>query len=513
MPRALGGADEPANLITLCTGCHAAFHPNLQGRLSRRLMERWAWSLARWLDQSIPKVGEIAALGAALRFFGVAKLRDGQLPVVIAALQGRSILMISPTGSGKSLCFQLPALMSRGTSYVISPLKALMADQISKLTRAKIPASFINSDLDRQEKSIRYQLLAQGALKLLYCAPERFNPDLVNQEELDRITAVKPRYLVIDEAHCIDKWGGDFRPSYAQLGAVKAQLGHPAVLAFTASAGVRTQRRILQSLGLTNATVFVRGVDRPNIALCRLPLEDDEQRYDLLAMLLKLPMAGRCMIFVPTVRIGEAISAALMQRGHHVPFYHAKLRPSVREFLQKRFTGEMQPSCTAIICTNAFGMGLDIADVRLVLHWQHPASMEDYLQEFGRAGRDGAQSLALLLTRDKDVGLHDYMIRRTLENASLSEADKALAYREKRRALDDMNRTATERSACLRQRIHDYFVDPQATGPDSWALCILNWIFGTRSKQVKPQYCCDYCDRVTGKSLLQWMKTVIQPRQ
>lgn len=173
LPRSMGGSDEPSNLVALCDGCHASHHPNLAGGLARRALEYWAVRLALWLDRQGP-ISEASHLGPALRLFGLRRFRSGQLPIVLAALSGKSVLVVSPTGSGKTLCFQLPAVLRHRVSLVVSPLKALMAEQVSDLLRKKIPATFINSDLSQEEKRLRFGLLADNAIKLLYIAPERF---------------------------------------------------------------------------------------------------------------------------------------------------------------------------------------------------------------------------------------------------------------------------------------------------------------------------------------------------
>src|ERR1051325_8878164 len=386
IPRAAGGVDDPANLITLCDGCHAAHHPNLQGTLSRRTIERWGLRLARWLDHRHELADVDESLGAAMRLLGVNRLRTPQLEVILAALRGESLLLVSATGSGKSLCFQVPVLLSRGCGLVISPLKALMSQQVADLQTKKVPGTFINGDLGPQEKGIRYQLLRDGAIKFLYCTPERFDPRMVREAEVEEIARARPAYLVIDEAHCIDRWGKDFRPNYDKLGAVRRALGNPPLLAFTATAGRLSQRRILESLGIPEARVVVTGVNRPNIKFVRLDGVKDEARYPLIVNLLKVTPSGRVMLFVPTVKTGRQLQDGLRLLGLEVPFFHSKLgTANNRDTLLGRFTGRIDPPANLIICTNAFGMGLDLPDVRLVIHWQHPASVEDYLQEFGPA--------------------------------------------------------------------------------------------------------------------------------
>src|SRR5262249_27000366 len=195
LPHSAGGLDEPSNLVTLCDGCHAAHHPKLAGRLARRVMEKWAVRLALWLDRRRTISDASRNYGAALRLFGLERFREGQLPVIEAALCGQSVLVVSPTGSGKALCFQLPAILRSGVSVVVAPLKVLMDDQVSALFRHKIPSTFINSDLDSVEKRIRYQQLADKIIKLLYVAPERFF--VQNNNELKILQSLKHSFFVI----------------------------------------------------------------------------------------------------------------------------------------------------------------------------------------------------------------------------------------------------------------------------------------------------------------------------
>ncbi len=483
VPRAAGGMDDAANLITLCDGCHAARHPNLQGALARRVIERWGLRLAKWLDRQGELAGLDDSLGATLRLLGVTRFRTHQLEVVLAALRGESLLLVSTTGSGKSLCFQVPILLGRGCGFVISPLKALMSQQVSDLQRRKVPGTFINGDLAPREKEIRYALLRNRALKFLFCTPERFDSAMVRPAEVEEITRTKPSYLVIDEAHCIDRWGRDFRPNYGRLGAVRSALGDPPILAFTATAGVESQKRILQSLGIPNARVVVTGVNRPNIALVRLDGVDDEKRYTVIRDLLRIMPAGRAMLFVPTVRTGEKVQLGLRALGLDVPFFHSKLgTANERDMLLGRFLGRLEPATNVVICTNAFGMGLDLPNVRLVIHWQHPASVEDYLQEFGRAGRDGAPSVAVLFTGAKDTGLLTFMARLTVEDSDLDPEGKATALRAKNDGIFAMQERATARATCFRASIVQYFGEQQSQRRKSLAVRIVEWLFSRSSR-------------------------------
>jgi ATP-dependent DNA helicase RecQ len=505
VPRAAGGPDEPANLITLCDGCHAARHPNLQGTLARRMIERWGLRLAKLLDRENELAGIDETLAATLRLLGVTRFRDAQLEVVLAALRGESLLLVSATGSGKSLCFQVPILLTPGCGFVISPLKALMSQQVVDLQRRKIPGTFINGDLGPTEKKIRYELLRDRAIKFLFCTPERFDSTMVREAEVEEITRARPNYLVVDEAHCIDRWGRDFRPNYGRLSAVRSALGDPPILAFTATAGVESQRRILHSLGIPDARVVVTGVDRPNIALARVHDVKDDTRLFLIRELLHSMPAGRAMLFVPTVKVGSELQKGLRSLGLDVPFFHSKCgTANERDTLLGRFTGRLEPSLHTVICTNAFGMGLDLPNVRLVVHWQHPASVEDYLQEFGRAGRDGAPAVAVLFTDENDAGLLEYMADLTVENADLDSAAKSVARRAKNDSIQQMKDRANARDVCFRLAIVRYFGEDQRQRRKSFSVRIMDWLFSRFSRLARASGCCDRCDSVRVDNLLEW---------
>lgn len=494
LPRSMGGTDELANLVTLCDGCHAAHHPMLAGGLARRVIERWAVRLARLFGGAHQLDEATEYLGPALRLLGVERFREGQLAVVQAALQGKSVLVVRPTGSGKTLCFQLPAILRAGPTVVVSPLKALMSEQVATLLRKKVPASFVNSDLSMEEKKLRYSLLRRGAIKLLHLAPERFF--VRSDAERARLAALRPAFLVVDEAHCVDQWGADFRPEYSRLGEIRRQLGNPPVLAFTATAGQEMQARILASLGAQDAEVFVSGVDRPNITLLRWAIAEDSRAAKIAQLLaLPLPEGGKAMVFVPSARVGEDLQAALRSLGMNVLLYHSRLgRPFEREQLVKRFTNQSEPAIDRIISTSAFGMGIDVPSLRLVIHWQAPASVEDLMQELGRAGRDGQQAVSIVMHDNASEGRDVKRLRFMADLAGKDQEQPDEAARESRiRKIDQVSAMMREES-CYRRQMVGYFGGNERRRRSLWML-IIEWLFSTRSRVKRTNHCCDFCDR------------------
>jgi ATP-dependent DNA helicase RecQ len=470
---------------------------NLQVSLARRTIERWALALARFLDRGRELPEEIRALDAGLRLFGVSRFRDGQMDAVLGALRGESQLLIRPTGSGKSLCFQLPAILKgQPTTFVLSPLKTLMVDQIDGLHSRKLPATFVNSDIGPREKQARYELLEAGAWALLYIAPERFG-DRVKEQEVAWLTQHRPSFLVVDEAHLVDRWGSDFRTDYGRIADIRRRLGDPPVIACTATAGVETQRRILDSLGIPQARVLVSGVDRPNIALARIREPQAHRRAQIVAKLLA-KLDGRAMIFVPTRKEGEKIQETMAAVGCQLPLFHSKLDRLERDSIQARFSGRLDPPLSTIITTSAFAMGVDIADVRLVVHWQHPGSVEDYLQEFGRAGRDGKPALALLFTAGKrDMGLWEYMAEKTAEDVidsgkrSPEEARNTLNGRVAR--IQETQRLTSEHDRCFRAALLEALEGSRRRRRRSLSRWLLDLVFSSRTRVKSAGVCCEYC--------------------
>ena len=463
-------------------------------------MRRWALRLARWLDRNGELPDETRALDAALSLFGVSRFRDGQLEPVLAALRGESMLVIRPTGAGKSLCYQLPAVLKAGSaSVVLSPLKALMVDQVGGLHRRRLPATFINSDVGREEKEKRYELLEAGGLALLYVAPERFNPERVSEYEIARISRQRPAYLVVDEAHLVDRWGEDFRIDYSRIADIRRQLGSPPVLAFTATAGVNTQKRIKESLGIPDARTYVSGVDRPNIALVRLTSSSDRERAAIVARLIETLPDGRLMLFVPTTKIGRQAQAELARAGCDLLLYHAKLPAPEREHILGRFTGDAQPALKAVICTSAFSMGLDVPDVRVVVNWQHPGAVEDYLQEFGRAGRDGHPAVAVLFSEGgRETGLLRWMANKTREEVVASgkrtPEQAQLTYRGRLDRIEELAKLVGDRDHCMRRGLNDALAGNFKSRRASVPVRLVSWTLAERTRVEPGDGCCDACD-------------------
>ena len=505
LPRALGGTDELENLISLCSGCHSLKHMNLQASLGRRLLERLAMRVAKVFDRETLADIRGDTLGLALRYLKVEKLRSGQLQPILAALAGKSVLFISPTGSGKSLCFQVPALISPKKSIVISPLKALMSDQVSGLLNRDFPATFLNSDLPQEERETRLELISQNKMKLVYIAPERLEARKHRKAEQEILFNSKPEYLIVDEAHCIVKWGDAFRPQYAQIGAAKQKMGSPPVLAFTATAGQKTRNQILENLNIKDAKVFVEGVDRPNIALARFRSHSDEKKINLIQKLfleMRSKTDGKALIFVPTKKEGEKVYQLAQTAGLDAEFFHGKLKPSTKDFLLGRFGGRLESKLDLLVCTNAFGMGMDIPNVRLVFHWQHPASTEDYLQEFGRAGRDGKQSLAVLFTSRSDTKILEFMLKKTLEGKFLSKDDWKQIFFAKKASIDLLSQMASDRDKCFTQLLKSD-LDVDHKNSNFIARFILELVFSKKQNIQRRQFCCDGCFRKTQRNRIQ----------
>jgi len=354
-------------------------------------------------------------LEPALRRLGYESFRPGQREAVETLLARGRLLLVAPTGGGKSLIYQLPASVLPGTSLVISPLVALMNDQVQALRARGVAATFLAATLSGDEMRRRMAQLAAGAFKLAYVSPER----LVFPGFRGLLRELAPPLVAVDEAHCISEWGHDFRPDYLQIGALLAELTPPRVLACTATATPVVRDEILARLGLGAETPqIVRGFARPNLALRAEEVAGQKQRDArvdaLLAEALGPPGGGRgaAIVYGPTRRATEEEALRLRSRGWRADVYHAGFDGATRERVQRGFTsGDLE----VVAATNAFGMGIDRADVRAVVHLAPPGSIEAYYQEVGRAGRDGADAWGLLLISPGDVALRRRLLERGAE--------------------------------------------------------------------------------------------------
>ncbi|MDB5099947.1 MAG: recQ 1 [Cyanobacteria bacterium RYN_339] len=336
------------------------------------------------------------------RHFGLGTFREGQRDVIDSLLAGRSTLAVMPTGRGKSLCYQLPALLLPGVTLVVSPLIALMKDQVDALAGRGIPATFINSSLDPEEQTHRIDQMARGGYRLVYVAPERFR----HRAFLEGLARTQVSLLAIDEAHCLSQWGHDFRPDYLRLGAAIAACQHPPVLAATATATPEVRQDIVAQLGLVDPLVVVSGFDRPNLRYVVRYAPSDEQKLAKLGEVLG-KVAGSAVVYAATRRNVEAVTDHLTALGVDAVAYHAGLRDDDRAYAQDQF---MTGQARVVVATNAFGMGIDKPDVRAVIHFDLPGTLEAYYQEAGRAGRDGHAAYCVLLFSPADRYLQEFFI-------------------------------------------------------------------------------------------------------
>jgi len=394
--------------------------------------------------------------------FGHREFRPGQQEIVAAVLGGRDVLAVMPTGSGKSLGFQLPAVMLSGTTLVVSPLISLMKDQIDELNRRGIPSRALHSMLSADSRREVVGAARAGALRLLYVAPERFASDpflrLVGELSIAR--------FVVDEAHCVSEWGHDFRPDYRRLRAAAAMCrasgargGRPPIAAFTATATPEVRDDIVALLGLERPQVLVAGFDRPNIFLRVEHVDDEDEKIERLPGLVR---GRRALVYAATRKTAEAAAACLQSARVQTAAYHAGLEDDERTRVQDAFARGTLP----VVCaTNAFGMGIDRPDVDAVVHYAIPGSVEAYYQEIGRAGRDGRAATATLLWDYADVATRQYLIdspRREKPGHKTPAVDPEEAARRKALEHAKLQRMIeyAGSAACLRATILHYFGDP-----------------------------------------------------
>ena len=335
--------------------------------------------------------------------FGFAAFKPGQFRAVRAALAGRSALVVLPTGGGKSLCYQIPALVLDGLSVVVSPLISLMQDQVGAARARGIWAASLTSASSVADRQRVLDDVTAGGLKLLYLAPER----LLTGEVIGALRRAGPSLLAVDEAHCVSEWGHDFRPAYRRIGLVRLALGRPPTLALTATATRAVRDDIVDTLRLGLVERIVGSFDRPNLFLSARYVRGEEERRDALLRLLR-PFPGPTLVYVPSRRLAERWARSLGHAGIVAAPYHAGLEHSVRHGIQQQFLANR---LECVVATTAFGLGIDKADVRRVIHLGLATSLEAYYQEAGRAGRDGKAARCEVLWTRGDLRLLRMIVR------------------------------------------------------------------------------------------------------
>ncbi len=382
------------------------------------------------------------------QYFGYTSFRPGQDAVIRSLLAGRDSLAIMPTGAGKSLCFQIPALLMDGVTVVISPLLSLMKDQVDALAAQHVAATYINSLCTFAELQERFRLLRQGRVKLVYVSPER----LQNEFFTNFMRTVPVAMVVVDEAHCVSQWGHDFRPGYRLIKDWIASLPvRPVVGAFTATATEHVKNDMLTLLGLGRPEIFIGGFDRPNLYF---RVVQTPHKTDFVLSYLAAHKEDSGIIYAATRKETDKVYTALMKAGVKAGRYHAGLTDEERQRAQENFTYDR---VQVMVATNAFGMGIDKSNVRFVIHYRMPKNMESYYQEAGRAGRDGAPGECILLFSRGDIMVQRFLIEVSVQDPVLQANELKL-----------MNRMVAycENKGCLRRNILSYFGETPA-----WSRC------------------------------------------
>ncbi|WP_314096093.1 DNA helicase RecQ [Veillonella parvula] len=370
------------------------------------------------IEHGVPKPHQVVTKQQALRmletYFGYTSFRLAQEAPIASLLRNEDVIGIMPTGAGKSICFQIPALCKAGLTIVFSPLISLMKDQVDGLLVQNIPAALINSTLTQSEFNKTMYEVRSGKIKLLYIAPERLSSNFF----CNVLRALPIAQVIVDEAHCISEWGHDFRPSYRLIGEWLDSLPRrPIVGAFTATATKYVENDIKKLLGLDKANVYVTGFDRPNLSfsVIRTP-----KRMDYVVHYVRQHANENGIVYCATRKDVDRVYENLTRAGIKVGHYHGGLNDEVRREMQNAYADD---KLQVMVATNAFGMGIDKSNVRYVLHYQMPRNMESYYQEAGRAGRDGAPAECILLYSGQDVQVHKYLIEQSIETPERQDVE------------------------------------------------------------------------------------------
>ena len=384
------------------------------------------------------------------QYFGYDSLRTGQEELINGILAGHDVLGIMPTGAGKSLCYQLPALMLKGITLVISPLISLMSDQVKALNQAGVHAAYINSSLTENQIRMALSYASQGRYKIIYVAPERLN----TPRFLDFACNADISMLTVDEAHCISQWGQDFRPSYLEIAGFLTRLPRrPIVSAFTATATERVKNDIVASLGLNNPVTMVTGFDRPNLFFRVVTRKGGSQKDNSIINYVKKHEDESGIIYCATKKNVDKLYTLLNEQGISAGRYHAGLSNDERKQNQEDFTYDR---IRVMVATNAFGMGIDKSNVRYVLHYNMPQSLEYYYQEAGRVGRDGEEAECVLFFSKQDIMINKFLLQNKASAGDVA-SDMQKTANDQRKLQQMINYCETDK--CLREFILSYFGD------------------------------------------------------
>ena len=393
-----------------------------------------------------------------MHYFGHAAFRQGQRELISALLSGRDVLGVMPTGAGKSICYQVPAMMMPGTALVISPLISLMKDQVAALTQSGISAAYINSSMSREEYEDTLQYAAWGEYKILYVAPER-----LNAPGFKRVCGkMQVPFIAVDEAHCVSQWGQDFRPSYLKIAEFIASFPErPIVGAFTATATEQVKKDIIDLLVLRSPVKVTTGFDRPNLRF--RVIRADNKIAEVKKYLLAHPDQSG-IVYCATRKGVEAVCDHLRKYGYSAVRYHAGLEDKERRENQEAFVYDR---AQVMVATNAFGMGIDKSNVSFVIHYNMPQSLEAYYQEAGRAGRDGSPANCILLYSNADIQTAKYLILHSEDNDELTSEQKEKVLQQNLQRLNQMA-AYCKTEKCLRKTLRNYFGE---TAPDECGNC------------------------------------------
>ena len=354
------------------------------------------------------------ALNVLKQYYGYSSFREGQEEIIRQILSGEDVLTIMPTGGGKSICYQVPAILLEGITIVISPLISLMKDQVDNINNLGIKSAYINSSLSNFEINNILDEAARSEIKILYVAPER----LESQNFLELISSINVSMIAIDEAHCVSQWGHDFRSSYRKISRVISLLkNRPIVAAFTATATSEVRSDIINLLELNNPKIFISGFDRKNL---KIIIEKGVNKKNYILDYINNNKNESGIIYASTRKEVDNLYELLTSRGLQVEKYHAGLNDEYRKTAQENF---IYDKSNIIIATNAFGMGIDKPNVRYVIHYNMPKNIEGYYQEIGRAGRDGEESECIMLFSPRDVQTQKYIIETATENIIRKESN------------------------------------------------------------------------------------------